>query len=820
MENAAELRIGTILILAGSESIAQALATARSVIESGVSIRPLLLATERVAERCDGFDVVAAADVLPPGSVAADILCDEDLLAFAQPFAMEQLLAAGEALATVAAGSFVVGPPDALAAALRDRPMVLTALQVVPPGDTTVPHLTLRAPDQTVSPAVVAVGSGSLDALQIWQDAMVDSLYGPNQTPPSELRPAVLASLLGRGDVAIEGTGSVVGWADFSSMVTGGRPDIGGFVVDASELWDLTAGDVERVGGDMTPAEYRLVDLRVHDGSPLDPLIDGMRVAIERAGKPLPVTPYEMLTREIRRSCDPTGARWAVGQDDRFEAWLYERNHLGVTRIADLFWYASQEMLSAFPQARTDPTGYLEWCRTDGRQLLGFDLLDPDPFPVVPEPSDGNEIRGGWRTAVGWRWNVVKGLIPGVAAAGERRSLGLDVVSGPQTGKGTQPPRHLDVARTPTLWGISPRPLTLIGCLRAESGLGQASRASLRALRALDIPFTYIDTSEKYPSRNSVDVGLSRSTFGATGDVNLIHANAMEIVRMNDSVFRHRFGGRFNAAMWFWEAGNLPAWKLSAFDRIDELWVASSYLADVLGQYGRVPVHNIGLASPLPTERIADRSRLEIAEDDFVFLFVYDALSSHGRKNPELAIQAFIDAFGPDFTNVRFIVKASNLNKLPVDRERLMKLAATTSAISVVDRYLDHEAVYDLMAAADVYVSLHAAEGYGLTILEAMSLGTPAICTGYSGNIDFTTSEDSWLVDYDLIRTDEIAGPYPKGSIWASPHLEDAALLMRHVAAHPEEVVAKAAAAKAAAVEAASLDRYALNLRRHLARVL
>ena len=31
---------------------------------------------------------------------------------------------------------------------------------------------------------------------------------------------------------------------------------------------------------------------------------------------------------------------------------------------------------------------------------------------------------------------------------------------------------------------------------------------------------------------------------------------------MNDSVFRHRFGGRFNAAMWFWEAGNLPAWKL------------------------------------------------------------------------------------------------------------------------------------------------------------------------------------------------------------------------------------------------------------------
>ena len=205
-----------------------------------------------------------------------------------------------------------------------------------------------------------------------------------------------------------------------------------------------------------------------------------------------------------------------------------------------------------------------------------------------------------------------------------------------------------------------------------------------------------------------------------------------------------------------------------------------------------------------------------------MFLFVYDALSSHGRKNPELAIQAFIDAFGPDFTNVRFIVKASNLNKLPVDRERLMKLAATTSAITVVDRYLDHEAVYDLMAAADVYVSLHAAEGYGLTILEAMSLGTPAICTGYSGNIDFTTLGEFVA---RRLRPHQNAKRSPgrirRGRSGLHPiSRTHAAVLMRHVAAHPEEVVAKAAAARAAAVEAASLDRYALNLRRHLARVL
>ncbi len=142
MGNESEPRIGTILILAGSESIALALATARSVNASGVSAKPVLLATERAAEHCDGFDLVSVTDVLPPGSVAADVLGDDDLLAFAEPFAMEHLLADGGDVVSVAAGSFMVGPADALAAALRDRPLVLTAPAVVPPDDTTVPHLT------------------------------------------------------------------------------------------------------------------------------------------------------------------------------------------------------------------------------------------------------------------------------------------------------------------------------------------------------------------------------------------------------------------------------------------------------------------------------------------------------------------------------------------------------------------------------------------------------------------------------------------------------------------------------------------------------
>ena len=56
------------------------------------------------------------------------------------------------------------------------------------------------------------------------------------------------------------------------------------------------------------------------------------------------------------------------------------------------------------------------------------------------------------------------------------------------------------------------------------------------------------------------------------------------------------------------------------------------------------------------------------------------------------------------------------------------------------------------MASADAYVSLHRAEGYGLTMAEAMMLGKPVIATGYSGNLEFMDEDNSVLVPYSKVR--------------------------------------------------------------------
>jgi glycosyltransferase involved in cell wall biosynthesis len=272
--------------------------------------------------------------------------------------------------------------------------------------------------------------------------------------------------------------------------------------------------------------------------------------------------------------------------------------------------------------------------------------------------------------------------------------------------------------------------------------------------------------------------------------------------------------------MWFWEGATLPEEWLPAFDRVDELWLASNYLADVFGQYERVPVHVIGLAADLPEPTSADRAEFGLNDEELVFLFVFDAQSVAERKNPDLALMAFEEAFGRDATGVRFYVKTHNLHKMPGSEARLRRLEANNSSIKIVNEYWSRDRLLRLMQVADIYVSPHAAEGFGLTLLESMSLGTPVISTGFSGNMDFTTEQNSWLLDFELTRLSSRAGPYPAGTVWARPSIENLVETMRSIASERSQIEPKAKLAREDAVETSSLESYASRLDAALRRVL
>jgi hypothetical protein len=78
-----------------------------------------------------------------------------------------------------------------------------------------------------------------------------------------------------------------------------------------------------------------------------------------------------------------------------------------------------------------------------------------------------------------------------------------------------------------------------------------------------------------------------------------------------------------------------------------------------------------------------------------------------------------------------------------------------------------------------------------------MFLEKPAIATGWSGNMDFMTVNNSYPVEYELTSVKADYDPYKQGQIWAEPSLQHAAQLMRQVYEQPEEANKKAKRAAA-----------------------
>ena len=197
---------------------------------------------------------------------------------------------------------------------------------------------------------------------------------------------------------------------------------------------------------------------------------------------------------------------------------------------------------------------------------------------------------------------------------------------------------------------------------------------------------------------------------------------------------------------------------------------------------------------PTPLGRI-DRAAVGIT-DDFTFLFCFDFASIFERKNPLAVIDAFRRAFAPG-AGPRLVIKSVNGGTSPLAWARLEAAIAGRPDIEVRDGYETAQRQRDLMAACDCYVSLHRAEGYGLTLAEAMAVARPVIGTAYSGNLEFMTPETSVLIPYEMVRVPFGCGPYPPTALWAEPDVDAAAEAMRTMASDPTAAAILGARARA-----------------------
>jgi glycosyltransferase involved in cell wall biosynthesis len=291
------------------------------------------------------------------------------------------------------------------------------------------------------------------------------------------------------------------------------------------------------------------------------------------------------------------------------------------------------------------------------------------------------------------------------------------------------------------------------------------------------------DSRERHPFAH-------RGVWQGGYPINLVCVNADALPGFAHEAGPGFFEHRDTIGWWWWELAEFPEQWLGSFRHVDELWAGSHFVAEAFAAVAPVPVTRVPVPVSVTGSPRPQRERLGLP-GGFLFLFAFDHRSVLARKNPLGVIDAFLQAF-PEPGEASLVLKSINGEQRPDDRDRVLRAAAGHRHIVVRDEYLEPPDKDRLVASCDCYVSLHRSEGFGMTMAEAMFLGKPVIATGYSGNLDYMTPENSWLVDYRLTEIGPGADPYMPGARWADPNVEHAAALMRAVVEDPEEAERRA----------------------------
>lgn len=358
--------------------------------------------------------------------------------------------------------------------------------------------------------------------------------------------------------------------------------------------------------------------------------------------------------------------------------------------------------------------------------------------------------------------------------------------------KPARAPAYGELAQQPDDTLVGPWPaalqqgINLVGYASGGLGLGENLRRFAEALDAARLPFSLIDFRVNLDGRG-VDDRLARH-IGTENPypVNLFFVNADQMPFVHRHFGPEFFAGRRNIGFWFWELEGFPnAWS-EAFDLVDEVWVATDFIRNAIAACTRKPVHRLILPISLtPPAHTPSRAALGLPDRGFLFHFHFDFRSFVQRKNPQAVIAAFQQAFPAGDRRAVLLVKTINGTQVPEALAALREAVAPDPRIVVMDGFLSHEDNMGLMMLCDAFVSLHRSEGFGMGLAEAMYLGKPVIATGYSGNLEFMTPDNSALVRHRMIPVGPDDYLHGEGQQWADPEVGHAAGLMRRLVDSP-----------------------------------
>lgn len=367
------------------------------------------------------------------------------------------------------------------------------------------------------------------------------------------------------------------------------------------------------------------------------------------------------------------------------------------------------------------------------------------------------------------------------------------------------------------MWPFSffnkPKGINLFGYYHYSFGLAQNLHSCIRFLERAGIPYT---VSPIEASAHTEDRHTPQPSFNPEFPISIFFVNPdnYEVLLATYPKQVHD-PNQYKIAYWVYETTQLTNQFTEYIPLVDELWTPSHFSAQLLTTLGK-PVSIIPMlgnsASPKPGF-IPESIKNHITTRDKKFLFVFDYCSCPFRKNINETINLFLRIWNQGYRFV-LVVKIKNASESVINELRSM--VGNAPIIIITDSLNDHE-ITALYHCFDYYVSLHASEGYGLTILEAITAGVMPIVTNYGGVTDFCNETNAILISYDLVTIPE-ASAYRGQGLWAKPDMNVAEAkiiecITREKVVHPSQEILKELSEKVLTRKLVDLLRRALKNR-------
>lgn len=321
--------------------------------------------------------------------------------------------------------------------------------------------------------------------------------------------------------------------------------------------------------------------------------------------------------------------------------------------------------------------------------------------------------------------------------------------------------------------------IEVIGFFRSISGIGESARLCAQQLAADGFTVKCTSVESFFRKPYEMDWSWSNTIEDEHIECRIYHLNPPMLPPVIFQMGLSNFKKTFNIGYWAWELETIPDEWVRAIRYMNAIITPSEFTTNVIKRYADYPVltatHPVTLTAP----EQGMRQTLSIPDDAFLVSTIFSFGSAMERKNPLGLITAFNAAFATE-KNAYLVLKSNTGNDSPEKRELLAAIAKHPN-IKLIDQHWTRAQILGLIQSSDIYASLHRSEGFGLTIAEAMLLGTPTMVTAWSGNMDFCTNTNSFLINYKPIAVKSTHPEFTdlKNATWADADIHQATSVLQ-----------------------------------------